>query len=501
MSEQNGDGGIDWQHAEQCSKVVCDSNELERSIDWKQGLAIAIGVPLLILPSIGYFASYLWSFAIIVWGLSVFQGFMQNLAYGELATTFPNASGLPGFAQNVFKTPDHEGKYDKGKLIGGFSAWSYWFAWNPVLAIFAILVGFYLHSLFPSLAATFTEYQLSLAAGIVIFGGLILVNYRGLSSGAIVGYILAAFSLVPLAIITIAPYATGDFSMANITGSWLPTDWVWDISHILILLGIFAMAQWSACAWETAAIYGPEYKKPGSDVPKALFSCGAICLLAYVFVQMTVTGVLGIDGIANAPIDPMLPVAQAALGDIGSTIAIVMLIAAMVLIMQTAYLGSARAMHSMATEGNLPKVFGRTNAHGTPLIAMIVIGVFNLALISMGTPTAILAASAIGYVCANGISLFAYVKAKANPHLAGLERPFKAPAGWKNVALLFGLFNIPLCLIGVIYLNAFEGSWTSTIVGIIVLSLYIPMWFYSQHETHTDKMAAISLVTDLSKKK
>ncbi|KXS40351.1 MAG: amino acid transporter [Methanolobus sp. T82-4] len=483
----NEETGIDWQHAEQCSKVVCESGEsggLERSIDWKQGLAIAVGVPLLILPSIGYFAGWLWSAAIIVWGLSVFQGFMQNLAYGELATTFPKASGLPGFAQNVFKTPDYAGKYDRGKLIGGFSAWSYWFAWNPALAIFAILVGFYLHSLFPSLANTFTEYQLSLAAGIVIFGGLILVNYRGVSSGALVGYILAALAFVPLIIIALAPYATGDFVLSNITSTWLPTDWVWDLNSVLILLGIFAMAQWSACAWETAAIYGPEYRNPGTDVPKALFSCGAICFFAYVIVQTTVTGVLGIEGIANAPIDPMLPVAQASLGDIGSTIAIVMLIAAMVLIIQTAYLGSSRAMHSMAVEGNLPKVFGKVNSHGTPVFAMVIIGLFNLVLISMGTPTAILAASAIGYVCANGISLFAYVKAKMNPHLVGLERPFKAPKGWKNVALMFGLFNIPLCLIGIIYLNSIEGSWFSTGVGIVVLALYIPMWYYSQHESH-----------------
>jgi amino acid transporter len=269
----------------------------------------------------------------------------------------------------------------------------------------------------------------------------------------------------------------------------LPTDWVWNLNSILVLLGIFAMAQWSACAWETAAIYGPEYKNPGKDVPKALFTCGAICLLAFVVVQTTVTGVLGVDGIANAPIDPMLPVAQVALGDMGSTVAIVMLIAAMVLIIQTAYLGSARAMHSMAIEGNLPRVFGKVNSHGTPILAMVVIGIFNLALISMGTPTAILAASAIGYVCANGISLFAYVKAKADPHLAGLERPFKAPTGWKNVALMFGLFNIPLCLIGIIYLNSIEGSWFSTGVGILVLGLYVPMWYYSQHENHVARIA------------
>ena len=37
------------------TREVRERDELERTIDWKQGLAISIGVPLLILPSIGYF--------------------------------------------------------------------------------------------------------------------------------------------------------------------------------------------------------------------------------------------------------------------------------------------------------------------------------------------------------------------------------------------------------------------------------------------------------------
>ena len=78
-----------------------DHDTLERSIDWKQGLAIASGVPLLILPSLGYFPMWVAAAAIIIWGLSVLQGFMQNVAYAEMATTFPKASGLPGFAQHV----------------------------------------------------------------------------------------------------------------------------------------------------------------------------------------------------------------------------------------------------------------------------------------------------------------------------------------------------------------------------------------------------------------
>ncbi len=454
---------------------------LERTIDWKQGLAIAIGVPLLILPSIGYFAGYLWSFAIVIWGLSVLQGFMQNIAYAELATAFPNVSGLPGIAQSVFRSRNGKDRYDSGKFIGGFSAWSYWFAWNPVLAIFAILVGRYLHGLVPALAA-FSELQLSLISGGVIFSLLILINGRGLSSSATLSYVLAALSFVPLIAITLAPFATGDFVAANIVDTWLPADWLWDWSHILMLFGIFAMAQWSACAWETAAIYAPEYKEPHSDVPKALFICGGICLLTYVMVQASVTGTLGIEGVLEEPISPILPLARETMGSMGANISIVMLIAAMILIIQTALLGSSRAMHSLASEGNLPRVFGRLNARGTPVFAMIIIALFNLGLILMETPTAILAASAIGYVCANGISLFAYVRARTDPHLAALDRPFKAPSGWSNVALLFGIFNLPLCLVGVIYLNSKESGWISTAIGFLVLGLYMPLWIYSQRE-------------------
>ena len=471
-------------------KLLPEDGHLERSINWKQGLAIALGVPLLILPSLGYIPLYLSAAAILIWGLSVLQGFMQNTAYAEMATTFPKASGLPGFAQHVFRTENYQGKYDKGKLIGGFSAWSYWFAWNPVLAIFAILVGGYLHGLFPVLAEAFSAYQLSFIAGVVIFGGLFVVNWFGLKEGAILGYILAAVSLLPLIVLAVAPFATGHVELSNITGNWWPTDWAWDLHHILILFGIFAIAQWSACGWETAAIYGPEYKNPSKDVPKALYACGIICFFAYILVQAAVIGVLGVDGVIAEPISPLIPVAKAVFGQVGSVIAIIMLIAAMVLIIQTAYLGSSRAMHSMATEANLPKILGKTNRHGTPFVAMIVTAAFNLVLISTGSLTAILSAAAIGYTCANGISLFAYVKAKKHPSFANLERPFKAPKGWKHVAIIFGLFNLPFCVIGVVYLNSLEVGWTPTLLGFIVLALYIPIWLYSQHESKHNNNAA-----------
>ena len=467
-----------------------NNTSLKRSIDWKQGLAIALGVPLLILPSIGTFAVYLWAFAIVAWGLSVLQGFLQNLAYGEMAATFTESSGLPGFAQTVFGAGTA-----KGKFIGGFSAWSYWFAWNPVLAIFSILIGDYLHGLVPAFANV-DPIWLSFGAGLVIFAALIVINARGISSGAMVGYILAIFSLIPLLLITIAPFFTGNFHIENITGSWFPTDWSWDGAHILIFLGIMATAQWSACAWETAAIYGPEYKKPKSDVPKALFACGIICLFTYVFVQASVTGTLGVDGIIESRVSPLLPMAISVFGDFGGMIAVVMLIAAMILIIQTAFNGSARSMHSMAVEGNLPSYFSKVNSKGTPMRSMLVIAIFNLILIllfsflaSSSGPAAILSASAIGYVFANGISLLAYYKAATDPKFKKLERPFKAPKGWKYVALLFAFVNLVLFLAGIVYLNAMDAGLIPTLLGFVVLGLFIPLWWWAQKELK-DKTAA-----------
>jgi hypothetical protein len=52
---------------------------------------------------------------------------------------------------------------------------------------------------------------------------------------------------------------------------------------------------------------------------------------------------------------------------------------------------------------------------------------------------------------------------------------------------MFGLFNLPLCLIGIVYLNSLEIGWTSTLVGFIVLGLYVPLWYYSQHENDVRK--------------
>lgn len=460
-------------------EVKVGINEYKRTIDWKQGFAIGMGIPVLVLPSIGYLASYVWAVAILIWGLSVCQAFVQNTAYGELATAFPQESGLPGYSQRVFDN-NSASNYSRGKFIGGFSAWGYWFAWNPALAICAILIGSCIQGLIPGLAGI-NSTVFSLICGGVVFGLLTLISARGIGNGARLGLILAIVSIIPISILAVGPIITGSFQLSNITGSLWPTGWSWNIGSILILFGLFGIAEWSTC-FEGVVVFGPQYKNPGSDVPKALFGAGIICLIFFVLVQASTTGTLGITNILAQPISPFVPIAQMTFGTFAGGILIIMLVAALVLCILTCYLVSGGAMQAMAKSGYLPGSLAKLNSKGVPVRALIVTAIFNMFLICLGTPIAILTASAFGYMFANAISLLAYYKAKTDPEMSKLPRPFKAPRGYKYVALVMAIFNVPLCLIGVAYLNASASGLAPVIVGAFILVIYVPIWVYSRYE-------------------
>lgn len=439
-----------------------NTHELKRVISWKEGLFIATGVPVLVLPSIGEFGVAVSAFAILIWVLSVTQGFLQCTAYAELATIFSNKAGLPGFVFEAFKK--------RNKFLPALGAWGYWFAWNPVLAIMALLLGDYLHGMFLPQIPAFT---LSLIFGIAMFVLLLFVNYFGLAAGAYAQLALAILSLLPLLVLSISPFFMGLVDYSNYVLSFLPEGWDWgNLESWLTILGLMALAQWSACAWETAAVYASEYKDPGRDTPKALFAAGGLCLLAFPLAQAAAIGTLGVEGLTANPYSPFVPIAQMVLGPVGGAVAIIMLIASLILVANTALLGSSRALYTMAHDGLLPPVFGMVNKHGIPFFAAVVTVLFNIALIWLQTPILVLAASAIGYALINGLTLFGFVLARID--YGHLPRAFQAPKQWIYVALFFALLNIPFYLIG----NAYFNGIFPIAVGFLILLSFLPLYYY-----------------------
>ena len=467
------------------------THQLQRTVSWKDGMFVALGVPLLILPGLFDVGSMIWGLCIFTWTVGVIQGFVQNIAYAEMVTTFPQATGLPGCAQAVFHSDNvAPGKIDKSKFIGAFASWCYWFAWTPVVYIFSGLIVEYI-TVMGGWTLTDMEFLgVSMAVILIVVSGMFVMSSRGLEGGGRLAMILAIISLIPIIIILLGDI--GHFEFSNITEAWrFPVDGRDDIASIVLVLGCFGLGQWSSCAWETAAIYGPEYKDPGRDTPKALFGCGIICLAMFFVVPFLMYGEIGQAGVVGNDYHSLYPIAIAAFGDLGGMIALVILIIAMILIIQTGYLGSSRSLFSMAYEGNLPKWFAKLNSHGMPVHAMIFVSVFNSVLMlvlcilpMVGIDTSVmtvLSASAMGYAIANFVALAAFVKSRRDAKFKDLPRPFRAPGFYTYVGAFMCCMQLVLltCLVYWSYVASGD-SVVPAILGVVILLFFIPVWIWVQ---------------------
>lgn len=477
--------------------AVNSDSGLVKSINWKQGMIIAMGVPILILPGIYDIAGTAWGLSIMIWTVSVLQGFAQNLAIGEMAAAL-ETPGIGGCAQKVFTKPNG-GRYGLGKFIGAFTAWSYWFTWTPVIPIFTCTSVDYItkyleYGLNMDPLSSTATLAFQICFGLAVFAAIIFVGSKGLSGGAKLGLILALVAILPLLVVIVVPLTgitAGEggisaFSLDHIKNNLTPPGWDWGVNDFMMVFGMFAYAQWCACAWESAATYGAEYKEPGRDIPKALISAGLVCLAMYFIVPFVVYGMMSPADIDEWGVSTLYPIAQFDFGSIGLIIALILLVAGMVMLIQTAFLGSSRTLYFMGHEGNMPKVFTYTNKNGAPIFAMLyqaIMGVVFIVIIHFGSVGMILAASSFGFSFALGMGMMAYVVSKRNPRFKNIERPYKAPKGWFYVAcflMCYQFFVLIPCLAYWCINGGIDNGMFSVIIGAVILLIYIPVWFILQ---------------------
>ena len=127
-----------------------------------------------------------------------------------------------------------------------------------------------------------------------------------------------------------------------------------------------------------------------------------------------------------------------------------------------------------------------------PANAMAFVGIFNLALVFIiefsafilemsTTSMTVLTASALGYCLANCIALGAYYITKTDARFSGLERPFSAPRGWKNVILVMCVVQIAVFFPCLMYWSYYlTGGFIAIVLALVILLLFIPVWFKVQ---------------------
>jgi amino acid transporter len=428
----------------------------------------------------------------VFWALT---GWLLCLFLAELAAMLPDRTGgAPAYAYYAFKDrlPKTSGH------LNGVTVWMYWLGWMPVMAVNMILTGSYLPALlgielsgFWAKEITLFDASLPVTYFTIIVGAilsvlLLLISNRGIRFGTGAATVLGLLSMIPLTIIAVAPFFTGDVHTANIWPANLPDGTGFFTGHAFFLfLQFSALYTWNAIAMEAAGCYIGECKNPERDAPIAMNLSGGYGTFIYTFLPLAVLGVLGVAFIQNS-LDPNAILVETAVRSIGSGVGKVVtaaLIIALALSSLNAIMGCARSLYMMALDGQAPRIFGRVNAHNVPNFSMGLNTVLNILLIFVGAPGSIYVLSNVGYVGSFVPVLIGYYFLRRwRPEI---HRPFKLPEWMKYVALaLAALYfvvwavGIPACAIEGCQL----GGGKMFLIGVFVVLLYFPLNWWRRSE-------------------
>jgi len=460
--------------------------ELSKDTNWWGAFVVGLAGTILVAAFAPVALVGLGSAAIpnfIFWALT---GWLLCMYLAELAAMLPDRTGgAPAYAYYAFKDRLPRAY----PHINGVTVWMYWLGWMPVMAVNMILTGFYLPELFgfelsgwwansiTMMEGSFTVSYFTIVVGAGLSVLLLLIANRGIRFGTAAATVLGLLSMVPLTIIAVAPFFTGDVQGANIfpfelpdgTGFWTGTAWY-------LFLQYSALYTWNAIAMEAAACYIGECRNPDRDAPIAMNLSGGYGTFIYTFLPMACIGVLGVGAVTLDANVLLVSTAQAALGAGLEKVVVAALVIALLLSSLNAIMGCARSLYMMALDGQAPRWMGHVNRHNVPSFSMGLNTVLNIALIFVGAAGPIYVLSNVGYVGSFvPVLLGYYFLRKWRPEIM---RPFRMPEWTKYGALaLAALYffvwavGIPACAIEGCQLG---GGWMF-VVGVVVVLLYFPL--------------------------
>ena len=472
--------------------------ELEKGTNWWGAFVIGLAGTILVIGLAGYALLALGGVAITLFIVLTLVGVFLCFCLAELAAAFPDrAGGLPSYAFETFK-PLGNGVAEH---VGGLSSWAYWLGWFTVAPINAYLAALYITDLFGiPLGGTYgpisDKFGSAWSVGVIVTAAVILLvvfipGWLGIRLGATFATILGIGSIVPLVLIIILPFfkpSTIDFGRVQlgtlpegVTGSWQ------------LIVGWAFIFVWTVWAMEAAACYIGECREPARDAKIAMTAEGLFGLFIYITLPLMLLAVLGTAGFAA------LGSGDANVVFLGYVDAIfganefwrwfigLALVAALLLSVLNALIGASRGLWQNSVDGVLPKIFSKTNKHGSPSTAIILSLVASLLVLLVGSPLQIYVFSNMGYLFALAVAMigFGVFRWKRND----FPRPVKMPRIMGPFAILFGVLGLILWIVGGYYAADYAvGSGYRWLfwVGLILLALYVPLHLWRRIEDKRD---------------
>lgn len=431
------------------------------TISSRLGSAVAAGVPVLVLVSLGPVAGLAGTASVLVWTVSALMGLFMALVFAELAVAFPHQTGGIGVLAARVWAP-------RSRLLAMVSQWGYWFGWSPALAINGVLLGGYLRGLFADEAPEWTT--VAFAAGVLVLS--VTINHYGMLKGARVQAALAgAVAAAVLALLGLA-LASGRFAWSNLSPLRPPSGWS-STSGVVAVAGALFIAGWSAYGAELALSYGTEYRNGARDAVNAVVVVALVSVVAYTAVPLVIVGALGTRAVQDDPAAALSALLHQSAGS-ATPVVVAVLMTALLLCLNTVMIGSSRTLYQMSRNGSAWTFLGQLNRHGVPANALrfdlgVNLGLLGAVLLisggrTTGVPIALLAAANVGYFSAVSLALLAgwlHVRSRRRAHDGAL----RVRRGLMRFGVVLAAVNV-----GLLATAGFAWGWLDVALGLVILA-------------------------------
>ncbi|MBA2811531.1 APC family permease [Streptomyces sp. KM273126] len=425
---------------------------------------VATGGSLMVVVSLGAMAAELGNVSIWVWIATAAVGGAQCLLIAELAARFPERAG--GTAQFAYRV-----RAQGSPTMGALSAWCYWFAWTPGIAVNLVLAATFLRDQWlPGVSPV----VLALAIAAVLY----FVTALGLKLSTLINAVLALVAVAVVLVIVLSPVTrphAADFS--QVFPSVLPDDAGADSlgAHLALIAKWSFVATWSSYAAEMASTVCAEIRQPERTMKRVMSTSAIICFVAFAAVPIAMFALSGVKGVQEDPFDVFAHAGQVLLGPTGEIFVQLGLTAVLILGAETFIIGSSRTIYQMAQDGHLPATFGKINKRGAPVGSIawdaVVIG---LLLIVFGTHVVdVVAAANFGYMAVFVLMPIAYLVLRKHP--AGRVGSIRLGRYARPLA-------VALCAVNAVLLVFGGAQWGGSVmlIGLCVSLVIVPISFFTR---------------------
>ena len=449
--------------------------QLLRALGLKEGLAIhisaIIGSGIFIVPAA--IAGHLHSMGLIllVWVLGGLLSLFGALTVAELSSLMPSAGGPYIYLRESF-----------GRVWGYMFSWNHFFI-NTAGSLAAIAVAFaaYLGYFFPSLVPQTPLFAYSTTmvglpveislkgnqvVAMVAIGIATVVNVRGVRLGGWVTNFFTMAKVLALLAVIVAVFSSGKGSADNFK-PWWPDHWSSELTSAFGLAMISVL--WSYEGWTTVTQSASEMINPEKNIPRSLLFGTLAIILLYLGVNLAYAYVIPIGQMAGSE-RIAADAASLVLGPVGTSLVIIGILCSTFGTINNSFLSDARSMYAAGADSTFAPSFGKIHARfRTPYVTLIALGVWSALLTLSGSYDQIASYVIFGSWMFYGLTALSVIVLRKK--IPDAPRPYRA-WGYPYATLLF------VVAAGWILINTLVEDPRDAVVGIVLLLLSLPFYFY-----------------------